>query len=176
MAGRFKIVKFIARGGMGDVYEAEDLELHERVALKTIRPEIAGVANAMERFKREIQLARKATHPNVCRIFDLFRDTNGSDDITFLTMELLNGETLYQRVTRARAEQRAKPSRSSGKWLPALRRRTKPALSIRFRVQRHVDRDTCGLERGARWSRTSVWLAQPLRHKASRRYPTPATR
>lgn len=101
MAGRFKIIKFIARGGMGDVYEAEDLELHERVALKTIRPEIAGAAHAMERFKREIQLARKVTHPNVCRIFDLFHDTNGSDDITFLTMELLNGDTLYQTVTRA---------------------------------------------------------------------------
>ena len=101
MAGRFKIVKFIARGGMGDVYEAEDLELHECVALKTIRPEIAGIAHAMERFKREIQLARRVTHPNVCRIFDLFHDTTGSDDITFLTMELLNGETLHQRVTRA---------------------------------------------------------------------------
>src|SRR5262249_49608339 len=50
MADRFRIVKFIARGGMGEVYEAEDLELHERVALKTIRPEIAGAAHAMERF------------------------------------------------------------------------------------------------------------------------------
>src|SRR5262249_23246574 len=67
LAGRFKIVRFIARGGMGDVYEAEDLELRERVALKTVRPEIAGAPQALERFKREIQLARKVTHPNVCR-------------------------------------------------------------------------------------------------------------
>jgi serine/threonine protein kinase/Tfp pilus assembly protein PilF/TolB-like protein len=100
LAGRFRIVKFIARGGMGDVYEAEDLELHERVALKTVRPEIAVAAPAMERFKREIQLARKVTHPNVCRLFDLSRDTAGSEDIAFLTMELLEGETLQQRILR----------------------------------------------------------------------------
>jgi serine/threonine protein kinase/tetratricopeptide (TPR) repeat protein/TolB-like protein len=102
LAGRFKIVRFIARGGMGDVYEAEDVELHERVALKTVRAEIAGAARAMERFKREIQLARKVTHPNVCRIFDLFHDTSGSDEITFLTMELIGGETLHQRLSRNR--------------------------------------------------------------------------
>src|SRR6185295_1826371 len=65
LAGRFRIVKFIARGGMGEVYEAEDLELRERVALKTIRPEIAGAEQAIGRFKREIHLARRVTHPNV---------------------------------------------------------------------------------------------------------------
>src|SRR5439155_4055735 len=102
LAGRFRIERFIARGGMGDVFEAEDLELHERVALKTVRPEIAGSAHAMERFKREIQLARKVTHPNVCRIFDLFRDTEGAENITFLTMELLNGGTLGQRLGKGR--------------------------------------------------------------------------
>jgi eukaryotic-like serine/threonine-protein kinase len=101
LAGRFKIVRFIARGGMGDVYEAEDLELYERVALKTVRAEIAGRDNAMERFKREIQLARKVTHPNVCRIFDIFHDTSTAEDITFLTMELLEGETLRQRLLRS---------------------------------------------------------------------------
>src|SRR5438132_1426280 len=71
LAGRFRIVKFIARGGMGDVYEAEDLELRERVALKTVRPEIAGSSQVMERFKREIQLARKVMHPNVCLTYYL---------------------------------------------------------------------------------------------------------
>jgi serine/threonine protein kinase/tetratricopeptide (TPR) repeat protein len=73
LASRFRIVRFIGRGGMGDVYEAEDLELGERVALKTVRPEIAHLDGAIERFRREIQLARKVTHPNVCRIFDVFR-------------------------------------------------------------------------------------------------------
>jgi serine/threonine protein kinase/tetratricopeptide (TPR) repeat protein len=73
LANRFRVVRFIGRGGMGDVYEAEDLELGERVALKTVRPEIAHLDGAIDRFRREIQLARKVTHPNVCRIFDVFR-------------------------------------------------------------------------------------------------------
>src|SRR5919108_6048044 len=55
VAGRYRIVRFIARGGMGEVYEAEDLELHGSVALKTIRPEVAEDEVAVERFRREIQ-------------------------------------------------------------------------------------------------------------------------
>ena len=101
LAGRFRIVRFIARGGMGDVYEAEDLELRECVALKTVRAEIAGEEHAMDRFKREIHLARKVTHPNVCRTFDLFHHVEGTERITFLTMELLEGETLHQRLQRS---------------------------------------------------------------------------
>src|SRR5579871_1715064 len=73
LSGRFRVVRFIASGGMGEVYEAEDQELRERVAVKTIRPEILVQPNAMARFKREVHLARQVTHPNVCRIFDLFR-------------------------------------------------------------------------------------------------------
>ncbi len=79
---------------MGEVYEAEDLELQERVAIKTILPSIAASPAALEQFKREIQLARKVTHPNVCRIFDLVYDRHSSGPIAFLTMELLNGITL----------------------------------------------------------------------------------
>jgi eukaryotic-like serine/threonine-protein kinase len=102
LAGRFRIVSYIAGGGMGDVYEAEDQELRERVAVKTIRPEILAQPNAMARFKREVQLARKVTHPNVCRIFDLFRhkpeDGSERDEIVFISMELLRGETLGARL------------------------------------------------------------------------------
>ena len=73
LAGRFRIVRFIARGGMGEVYEAEDLELRERVALKTVRAaRSADDERNVERFHREIQLARQVTHPNVCRIYDIF--------------------------------------------------------------------------------------------------------
>jgi serine/threonine protein kinase len=57
---------------MGELYEAEDLVLGESVALKTIRPEIAVDERARHRFRREVQLARKVTHPNICRTFDLF--------------------------------------------------------------------------------------------------------
>ncbi len=102
LAGRFRIVRFIARGGMGDVYEAEDLELHEHVALKTVRSEIAAAEPTMARFKREVHLARRVTHPNVCRIFDLFHDVVRSEKITFLTMELLKGQTLRERLSKGR--------------------------------------------------------------------------
>lgn len=99
LAGRFRIVRFIAQGGMGCVFEAEDLVLHERVALKTVRPEHANSEAAMERFRREIQLARKVTHPNVCRTFEIGSHVEGSM-VTFVTMELLAGETLAHRLKR----------------------------------------------------------------------------
>jgi serine/threonine protein kinase/Flp pilus assembly protein TadD len=100
LAGRFKIVSFVAKGGMGEVYEAEDLELHERLAIKTLSSELLQRANAVERFKREVHLARKVTHPNVCRIFDLFRDKLGNEELVFVTMEFLRGETLAHLLKR----------------------------------------------------------------------------
>jgi tetratricopeptide (TPR) repeat protein len=110
IAGRYRIIRFIAQGGMGEVYEAEDTELSERLALKTIRPELSRGELAIERFKREIHLARRVTHPNVCRIFDIGyhllvqppagEQPRTGDSIIFLTMELLHGETLAARVAR----------------------------------------------------------------------------
>lgn len=106
LAGRYRIIRFIGRGGMGEVYEVEDLELREHVALKIIRPEIAPEQRVIERFKREIHIARKVSHPNVCRIFDLGyhltkgESRNSPNKIVFLTMELLPGETLAERLER----------------------------------------------------------------------------
>ena len=108
VAGRFRIVRFLAAGGMGEVFEAWDLELQERVALKTIRPEIARSPETMERFRREVQLARRVTHRSVCRTFDLFRHElplePGVDgpppSVAFVSMELLEGETLARRLER----------------------------------------------------------------------------
>ena len=71
IADRYKVLRFIAQGGMGEVYEVEDRALDTRVALKTIRPGMAGDEDIVARFKREIHLARQVSHPNVCRIFDL---------------------------------------------------------------------------------------------------------
>src|SRR4051794_40209102 len=70
VAGRYRVSRFIARGGMGEVYEAHDQVLEERVALKAIRRGGASDA-AIRRFRTEVQLARRVTHPNVCRIFDV---------------------------------------------------------------------------------------------------------
>jgi len=99
LAGRFRIVRFIARGGMGEVYEAEDLELGERVALKAIR-RIAPDSELLALFKKEVQLARRVTHPNVCRIFDFAQheDAETGTIVTLLSMELLEGRTLSEHL------------------------------------------------------------------------------
>lgn len=96
-AGRFRIDRFLGVGGMGEVYAATDLELQESVALKTIRPAIASSPKVIERFKREVKETRRITHPNVCRVYDLFSLNNGlADPVWFLTMELLEGQTLKE--------------------------------------------------------------------------------
>jgi tetratricopeptide (TPR) repeat protein/tRNA A-37 threonylcarbamoyl transferase component Bud32 len=103
VSGRYRIVRFLSCGGMGEVYEADDLELKERVALKTLLPAIADDMRMIARFKQEIQLSRKISHPNVCRVFDLARhpvDGSSPETTFFLTMEFLSGETLAARLGR----------------------------------------------------------------------------
>lgn len=108
VSGRFEILRFIAEGGMGEVYAAKDVELGLKVALKTIRSEIASDPCTLARFKQELQLARRITHPNVCRVFDLAHHQipetaeKAARDVTYLTMELLEGETLAERLRRGR--------------------------------------------------------------------------
>jgi serine/threonine protein kinase/tetratricopeptide (TPR) repeat protein len=104
---RFEILRLIGQGGMGQVYEALDLELNARVALKAIRPDISSDPRMLSRFRREVQLTRRITHPNVCRTFDIERHSStaadgSSSDLTFLTMELLEGETLADLLRRHR--------------------------------------------------------------------------
>jgi serine/threonine protein kinase len=96
LAGRFRIVRELGTGGMGTVYEALDEELGSSVALKVMRSDLAADDSARERFHREINLARRITHPNACRIFELFHH----EEVLFLTMELLQGETLRQKIRR----------------------------------------------------------------------------
>ncbi len=100
VADRYEIVRFVARGGVAEVYVAHDRALRHPVALKAIRREYSANRQAIERFKREIHLARQVTHPNVCRIYDLGQERRGVDDVLFLTMELLEGETLHERIRR----------------------------------------------------------------------------
>lgn len=107
VASRFRIVRFLAQGGMGEVYEAEDLELRERVALKSIRSELLHDEKSLERFKREVHLARQVTHPNVCRIYELFRHSPAhsefkkGSEVVLVAMELLEGETLTAFLSRS---------------------------------------------------------------------------
>src|SRR4051812_12437062 len=74
LGDRFTIIRFLARGGMGEVYEAADRHLQNKhCALKILRREIASGPEIRQRFEREVLLAREVSHPNVCPTYDLFR-------------------------------------------------------------------------------------------------------
>lgn len=94
LAHRFHIEQFLGEGGMGQVYEARDQELGEHVALKILRPDIAHDPDRVRRFHMEVFVARKVTHPNVCRIYDFF--SQAQPELMFLTMELIRGKTLAE--------------------------------------------------------------------------------
>jgi tRNA A-37 threonylcarbamoyl transferase component Bud32 len=103
--GRFRIVRFVARGGMGEVYEAHDSVLNETVALKTLAITSLDDASAMDRLMAEVRLARQVTNPNVCRILEFGfhrpeRAATAAEAVPFLTMEYLRGETLAARIDR----------------------------------------------------------------------------
>jgi len=99
VAKRFEILRFLNRGGMGEVYEAWDAELKERIALKTIRAGIASRMEVIERFKREVKHAREISHPNICRVHELFSDeVRPGHRMWFLSMELLLGPTLLDLI------------------------------------------------------------------------------
>jgi eukaryotic-like serine/threonine-protein kinase len=100
VAARYRIERFIRAGGMGEVYEAFDTMLEQRVALKTIRAGVEGAPRNLQRFKQEIALAREVTHPNVCRVFDVaeHRDPQTGAGMLVLTMEFVPGRTLADRI------------------------------------------------------------------------------
>jgi eukaryotic-like serine/threonine-protein kinase len=87
---RYEILKRLGEGGMGAVYKARDHELDRLVALKVIRPELAGNPDILRRFKQELILARQVTHKNVVRIFDL----GSADGRKFITMDYIDGQDL----------------------------------------------------------------------------------
>ena len=90
IAGRYQILKLLGEGGMGAVYKARDQEVDRLVALKVIRPELAGHASVLQRFKQELILARSITHRNVIRIYDL----GVAEGCRFITMEFIEGRDL----------------------------------------------------------------------------------
>jgi cell division protein FtsN len=94
--GRFQILSQIGNGGMGVVYKVRDLETGEIVALKLLKPEIASDPRMREELRKEVCLARKVTHKNVCRIHEFYR----SEAASCISMEFVGGETLLSRVRR----------------------------------------------------------------------------
>jgi hypothetical protein len=103
-AGRFRIVRFIKRGGMGEVYEAFDSVLETQVALKTIISTACDSPRAVRKLKAEVQLARSIRHPNVCSVFDIWEHHASPGDgasVYFFTMEFIDGLTLHQLLERS---------------------------------------------------------------------------
>ncbi len=95
-AGRYEIIGLVGAGGMGTVYRARDTELDEVVALKLLRKEVLDQPGMLDRFRQEVKLARRVTHRNVARTFDI----GESEGEKFLTMEFVDGESLAARIAR----------------------------------------------------------------------------
>jgi tetratricopeptide (TPR) repeat protein/tRNA A-37 threonylcarbamoyl transferase component Bud32 len=102
IADRYIVVQFIARGGMGEVYEAIDEHLQgKRIALKTLRAEIAADPEMQARFEREVLVAREISHRAICPTWDLIRARGPRGPVLCLSMKLLRGESLSARLRRA---------------------------------------------------------------------------
>src|SRR4028118_1704564 len=90
LADRYRIVELVGEGGMGMVYRAIDEQLGLAVAVKVLRPELSSDERLVERFRRELVLARQVTHRNAVRIHDIGHD----GDLLFLTMDFVEGRSL----------------------------------------------------------------------------------
>ena len=93
---RYRIVGLLGRGGMGEVYRADDLELGQSVALKFLTERVSGDPVALDRFRGEVRNARQIAHPNVCRMYDI----GEVDGHVFLSMEYIDGEDLAHVLAR----------------------------------------------------------------------------
>jgi serine/threonine protein kinase/Tfp pilus assembly protein PilF len=93
-AGRYLIIEDLGKGGMGSVYKVLDKEVEEKIALKLLNPEIAASEKTIMRFRNELKIARKISHKNVCRIYDLSK----GEGIYYITMEYVSGEDLKSMI------------------------------------------------------------------------------
>ena len=95
--GRYEIRSKIGEGGMGEVYLAEDIQLHRRVALKMLRADIAANQDRMRRFVQEAQATAALNHPNIAHIYEI----GESGGVHFIAMEFIDGQTLRESIHKA---------------------------------------------------------------------------
>jgi serine/threonine protein kinase/Tfp pilus assembly protein PilF len=93
-AGRYQVIEELGKGGMGKVYKVFDTDIQEKIALKLLKPEIATDGETIERFSNELKFARKVSHRNVCRMFDLSK----AEGTSYITMEFVPGEDLKKLI------------------------------------------------------------------------------
>jgi serine/threonine protein kinase len=96
VAGRYRIIARLGKGGMGEVFRAEDRRLNQEVALKFLPAEVAGDARMLDRLAAEVRVGRGVSHPNVCRLYDLVE----ADGLSFIAMEFVDGEDLASLLRR----------------------------------------------------------------------------
>ena len=96
LAGRYRVIGLLGRGGMGEVYRADDLKLGQPVALKFLPKALASDPVRRERFFAEVRITRQLSHPNICRVYDIAE----IDEQHFLSMEYIDGEDLASLLKR----------------------------------------------------------------------------
>jgi len=96
LGGRYRIVERLGRGGMGEVYRADDLKLGQPVALKFLPPDVDRDPARLTQLHTEVRMARQVSHPNVCRVYDI----DEIEGTTFLSMEYVDGEDLASLLKR----------------------------------------------------------------------------
>lgn len=115
LADRYRIVSQLGKGGMGEVYRADDLELGSSVALKFLPSQLAADPVRLDRLRAEVRMARQVSHANVCRVFDIAQAPGAAGlPISFLTMEFVDGEdlaSLLKRIGRLPADKAVQTAR-----------------------------------------------------------------
>ncbi|MEZ6124103.1 MAG: serine/threonine-protein kinase [Planctomycetaceae bacterium] len=97
--GPYRLLAYLARGGMSTLYVAQHLETEQIVALKILPPSRAGKASYLPRFLREARVTAALSHPNIMKVFEVLQASDGRTDVHFMAMELLTGRDLFQTVS-----------------------------------------------------------------------------